>query len=259
MQVELVSQDKKQNKMTFLLKGTTTAFANLLRKTIIDEVPTMAIEDVEFRKNNSVLYDEIVAHRLGLLPLKTDLKAYVMPDECKCKGEGCSKCQLMLSLKGKGPGYVLAGEIVSKDPKVVPVFEKAPIVKLVKGQVLELECVAVLGRGKEHAKWSPGLAFYKYVPNITIKKGSKDPKAIVDSCPVNVFELKDKDPAVKNLLNCHLCGACVDADPDHVKLEESGADFVFTIESWGQLSPKEIVETAVEIINSKAEEVVKFK
>ena len=259
MQVEILEENKKQNSLTFAVKGTSTAFVNLLRKTIIEEVPTMAIEDIEFRKNNSVLYDEIVAHRLGLLPLKTDLKAYVLPSECKCEGEGCSKCQLMLSLKGKGPGYVYASEMKSKDPKVIPAFPKTPIVKLVKGQVLEFECIAVLGKGKEHAKWVPGLAFYKYYPIINVKKGSKDPKAIVDSCPVNVFELKGKDVSVKNPLACHLCAACVDADPDHVTLEESGKDFIFTVESWGQLSPKEILETAVEIIGAKADEVIKFK
>ena len=259
MQVELLDHDKKQNRITFLLKGSNTAFANLLRKTIIDEVPTMAVEDVEFRKNNSVLYDEIIAHRLGLLPIKTDLKSYVLPADCKCNGEGCSKCQLMFSLKAKGPGYVYASELKSKDPKVVPVFDKTPIVKLVKGQVLELECVAVLGRGKEHAKWSPGLAFYKYLPDLKVKKGAKDPKAIVDSCPVEVFELKGKDVVVKDLMRCHLCGACVDVDPDHVELNESGEDFIFTVESWGQLSPKEIVETAISIMDAKAEEIVKFK
>jgi len=256
MQVEMI--DKSKDSITFLLKGSNTGFVNLLRKTIIDEVPTMAIEDVEFRKNNSVLYDEIVAHRLGLVPLKTDLKSYVMPEECKCKGEGCSKCQLMLTLKGKGPGYVYAGEMESKDPKVVPVHEKMPIVKLVKGQVIELECVAVLGRGKEHMKWSPGLAYYKYLPVLKVKKGG-DAKAIVGSCPVGVFELKGGEASIKNLYNCHLCGACVDADPNHVTLEESGEDFIFTVESWGQLSPEEMVETAVEIIQSKTDEVISFK
>ncbi|MBW2967737.1 DNA-directed RNA polymerase subunit D [Candidatus Woesearchaeota archaeon] len=260
MEVELIEQNKKQNRVTFLIKGTTPAFANMLRKTITDEVPTMAIEDVEFRKNSSVLYDEMIAHRLGLIPLATDLSAYNLPEECTCNGEGCSKCQLMFTLKAKGPGYVYASELKSKDPKVVPMHPKMPIVKLIKGHTLELEATAVLGRGREHAKWSPGLAFYKYMPEIEIKKGVQDPKAVADSCPVDVFSFKNKELSVNkdNLMRCHLCGACVDVDPEHIKLNESSTDFVFTVESWGQLSVKEIVSSAVDAMQKKCDELVKL-
>ncbi len=258
MEVELIEQNKKQNRITFLLKDSNPAFANMLRKTIIDEVPTMAIEEVELRKNSSVLYDEIVAHRLGLVPLTTDLKAYNMPSECTCKGEGCSKCELQLSLKAKGPGYAYASDMKSKDPKVVPVYPKMPIVKMIKGQALELEATAVLGRGMDHAKWSPGLAFYKYKPEIEIKKGVEDPKAVADACPVDVFSAKGKELTINkdNLLKCHLCGACTDVDPKNIKLNESDKDFVFTVESWGQLPPREIVSKAVEIIQKKCDEAV---
>jgi DNA-directed RNA polymerase subunit D len=258
MEVEILEQNKKQNRVVFLLKGATPAFANMLRKTIIDEVPTMAIEDVEIRKNSSVLYDEMIAHRIGLIPIVTDLSAYVLPADCTCKGEGCSKCQLQFSLKAKGPGYVYASEIKSKDPKVIPVYPKTPIVKLIKGQTLEFEAVAVLGKSAEHAKWSPGLAYYKYRPVIEIKKGVSDPKKVADSCPVDVFALKNKELVVENPLKCHLCGACVDVDPQHIKLNEANDEFVFTVESWGQLTPKEMVSTAIGIIEKKCDEVVEL-
>jgi DNA-directed RNA polymerase subunit D len=260
MEIELIEQNKKQNRVVFLLKAATPAFANMLRKTIIDEVPTMAIEDVEFRKNSSVLYDEIISHRLGLIPLATDLKSYVLPEECTCKGEGCSKCQLMFTLKAKGPGYVYASDLKSKDPKVVPMHPKMPIVKLIKGQILELEATAVLGRGNEHAKWSPALSYYKYKPVIEVKKGVQDAKAVADSCPVNVYSVKNKELVINkdNLLKCHLCCACTDIDPQHIKLNESSSEFIFAVESWGQLSPKEIVSTAVGIMQKKCDEVVKL-
>jgi DNA-directed RNA polymerase subunit D len=260
MEVKVLEHDKKENTMTFLLEGSNPAFANILRKTIVDEVPTMAIEDVEMRKNSSVLYDEIIAHRLGLIPIVTDLDGYILPAECKCNGEGCSKCQLNFSLKGKGPGFVYASELKSKDPKIVPVFEKTPIVKLIKGQTLELEAVATLGKGLEHAKWSPGLAFYKYKPVVEIKKGVADPKGIVNACPLNIFEVKNNELKIKeeSLLKCHLCGACAELDPEHIKLNESDKDFVFTVESWGQLPVKEIVTKAVSIIENKADELIKL-
>ena len=260
MDVELIEQDQKNKKIVFLLKNTSPAFANMLRKTIIDEVPTMAIEDVEVRKNSSVLYDEIIAHRLGLIPIVTDLDGYIEPADCKCDGEGCSKCQLMFSLKSKGPCYVYASDLVSNDPKVVPAFPKIPIVKLIKGQTLELEAVAVIGKGIEHAKWTPGFVFYKYKPFIEIKKGVEDANAVADSCPVDVFKLKGNELAINdaNLLKCHLCGACTDIDPDHIKLNESDSEFIFTIESFGQLSPEDIVSKAVELIGKKANNLIKI-
>jgi DNA-directed RNA polymerase subunit D len=257
MEVKVLSHDNKTGKLTFLLSGASPAFANMLRKTIIDEVPTMAIEDVEFRKNSSILYDEIVAHRLGLIPLKTDLKSYMVKDECKCGGEGCNRCQLKLILKQKTGCTVYASDIESKDPKVIPVYPGTPIVKLGKGQNLEFEATAILGRGKEHVKWSPGLAFYKYKPVIEIKN-IKDHKAVVESCPVNVFELKNKKATVnaKNELRCHLCGNCAETDAG-VKLNEKNDEFIFTIEPWGQLSAKEMVDEAMNIFKAKIDEFAK--
>ena len=78
MEVSVLDKSKDGLTLKLLIKGTTPAFMNTLRRTMIEEVPTMAIEDVEFRKNNGILYDEMIAHRLGLIPLKTDLKGYRM-------------------------------------------------------------------------------------------------------------------------------------------------------------------------------------
>src|SRR3989339_2182422 len=121
MEIELLSTSKDKSTIRFLLKGTVPAFANLLRRVILEEVPVMAIEDVEFRKNSSILYDEMIAHRLGLLPLSTDLKSYNLPSECKCEGKGCARCQLKLTLKSKGLGMVYASEMHTRDAEIKPV------------------------------------------------------------------------------------------------------------------------------------------
>ena len=169
MEVRVLENNKDDGKLSFILKDSDVAFANTLRRVISEEVPTMAIEDVEFGKNSSILYDEIIAHRLGLIPFKTDLKSYNLPENCKCKGKGCARCQLKITLKaGKGAGMVYASEIKTKDSAVKPVYGKMPIVKLLKGQELELGATAVLGKGKYHAKWIPGLVYYKYKPSIDI-------------------------------------------------------------------------------------------
>ena len=138
MEIRVLENNKEQGKVSFILKDSTPAFANTLRRLMIDDVPAMAIEDVEFQKNNSILYDEMIAHRLGLVPLKTDLKSYNLPDKCKCEGKGCNRCQLKMVLRAtKGSGVVYASEIKSKDPAVKPVFPNMPIVKLLKGQTLD--------------------------------------------------------------------------------------------------------------------------
>jgi len=199
MEAKLVEYQEKKNRLIFSLKGSDTAYANTLRRIMGFEVPVMAIEDVEFRKNSSILYDEVVAHRLGLVPLSTDLKSYNMMSECKCKGAGCASCTVKLILKAQGPCTVYASDIKTKDPEIKPLYGKMPIVKLLEGQELEFEATAILGQGREHSKWCTGLVFYK-MPNV------------------------------------------------------DGDEYTFIVESWGQLTPKEIVIKAIDIYNKELEE-----
>ena len=256
MKLKLLSQSKE--KMSFLLEGVDISFANALRRCAIEEVPVMAIDTIEFRKNFSALYDEIIAHRLGFVVLSTDLKSYNLPEECKCKGAGCQSCQLKLVLMAdaKKDRYVYASEIESKDPKVKPFYPNTIIVKLLKGQKLELEATAVLGKGKNHVKWSPGLVHYKYKPVIEIIKMPKDPESVAKMCPQGIFEVKNKKLEINKdkILNCHLCGACEEASEGAVKLNENSQDLVFYVESWGQLKPKEIMIQAATEFSQKLED-----
>ena len=253
MDIEILN--KSEYKLNFVLKGIDPAIANTLRRLMISEIPVLAIEDVNFIKNSSALFDEILALRLGLIPLKSD-KSYNFKDKCVCKGEGCARCQLSLTLTCKGPCTVYASDLKSTDPKIQPAFPKMPIVKLLKGQELELEAIAILGQGKRHAKFSPGLVHYKAYPKIKIDNKLKNPEKAHKSCPVNVFELQGKTLKVKHLLNCTLCNACVDiADPQgSIEVEASDKDFIFFIESWQQLSAKNVFLEALNIFDEKLDE-----
>ncbi len=260
MEIKMLDKNKKTGKVSFILKGTTPAFTNSLRRAMIESVPTMAIEDVEFRKNSGVLYDEIVAHRLGLIPLTTDLKSYVISSKCKCEGEGCARCSVKMTLNSKSVGYVLASEIKSKDSKIKPAFPEMPIVKLIKGQDIEIEATAKLGTGKEHVKWAPCLAYYHYYPIIEINADKiKNPEEIVNICPKNIFEVKGGKLTVNKdrLLSCHLCEACVDAvEGNGISVKGDNSTFIFYIEPWGQLSAKQIVIAAADVLG---EELVEFE
>lgn len=253
MKIKLINQ--KGNFLKFALTEEDASFANALRRIMINKVPTMAVQEVEFRKNNSILYDEIIAHRLGLLPLKTDLKSYNLPSECNCKGEGCMKCQTKLTLSAKGPKTVYASDIKSKDPKISPAYPKTPIVKLLEGQELEFEATASLGLGKDHAKHSPAHVFYTNESEITVNNDSPHFEEFKEKYPEVVFKSGkiDKDFIIKN----ELIDACDGICDDIVKVEYKPDTFVFDIESWGQISPKEIVLQAVERLKSTSDTFIK--
>jgi len=246
--------DKEEAK--FILEGISETTANTIRRLIIEEVPTLAIEDVSFIKNESAIYDEFLAHRLGLIPLKTDLKSYTLPENCKCKGKGCVHCRVILKLKAKGPAIAYAGDFKSKDPKVKAVHPKMPIVKLLKKQELAIECTAVLGKGKDHTKFNPGLVFYQGVPGISLGK-ARDAEKIVKICPRKVFEVSGGKLKIKNKMKCNLCMACAEEDKN-VEVKASKKDFIVIVEPFGQLSAKEMLNTAIDIFDKKLNEFSKL-
>jgi DNA-directed RNA polymerase subunit D len=147
------------NSVTIQLEGLDRSYANAVRRFCISEVPSMAIDDVVILENSSVLYDEILAHRLGMIPIKTDLERYVLPEKCDCGSPlGCNKCRVLLVLDAAGKDKVstiYSGDLVSEDRDIRPISETIPLVKLARGQTVKLEAYARLGRGKEHAKWQP--------------------------------------------------------------------------------------------------------
>jgi|FLOH01.1.fsa_nt_gi DNA-directed RNA polymerase subunit D len=242
--MELKELSKGKNKLTFLAKGINHAYANSLRRLMLSNVPTMAIEEVEFRTNSSILYDEIVAHRMGLLPLKTDLKSF---DE---------KSEVKFTLKAKGAGYVYAGDLKSNDAKCKPVYPKTPILKLIDKQDVELEATAKLGIGKEHMKWSPGTVYYVQEPKIKINNKHAEFEKMKDKYPPKAFKKGLLDE--QSILDNNLVDACAGINDNILLVEYSDENFIFTVESWGQMEPKEIVETAVEIFNVQLNEFSKL-
>ncbi len=156
MDIKLLS--KEPDALRFVLSDASPAFANALRRIMVSEIPIMAIDDVMILENNSVMYDEILAHRLGLVPITTD-PTYNLPEECSCKSDlGCEKCRASFSLEVEASDpveVVYSSHLRPENPDVRPVSDRIPIVKLAQGQKVKLEAYARLGRGKAHAKWQP--------------------------------------------------------------------------------------------------------
>ena len=251
MEVKIL--EKSDDKMKFLVEGINPALAGELRRIMMMEIPTLAIEWVDFVKNDSVLWDEIIAHRLGLVPWKFDMKFYNLKSECKCGGKGCVHCQVTFSLKKKGPCMVYADDLVPSDENVYPAFEKIPIVELMEGQELELEAIAELGFGKDHVKWQASVVGYRNVAKIKIRKGGNK-KEYADACPRNVFEFKGGKLKVKNLLDCNLCLECVNRSKGAISVEPDESKFIFKVERTSGLKAEEIVLKSFEILSKKLKE-----
>lgn len=188
--------EKKDKEIKFLLEGVTASFANELRRIMMVEIPTMAIEWVDFKKSDSVLNDEIIANRLGQIPLTFDKKAYDLYNACKCEGKGCSRCQVKFVLKKKGPGMVYSGDLKSKAKDVQPVFDKMPIVELFEEENLEFEATAQLGLGREHIKWQGGIVGYKNktVKEVPKKEENEETKYIEDTFVFSVESVSGYSP-----------------------------------------------------------------
>lgn len=259
-----ISMLKKDNyKLKFIIEDIDPVLANTIRRALISEVPVMAIHEVIFFKNSSSLFDEIIAHRLGLVPLKTDLKRYYPIDSCpNCGGKGCSSCQVKFTLQKQAidtPVLVTSGDLISEDPEIQPVDSNIPIVLLNPGESLELEAIAQLGYGKQHAKWQPvSCAAYGYVPEIVIdsSKCTLCGKC-VEICPPKILAVSDVSLRVNDQFKCVVCKECISVcEEEAIDVVLHNDKFIFTIESTGAFSVNELFEIALNILVSKFNKVI---
>ncbi|MDD5193790.1 MAG: hypothetical protein PHF67_04375 [Candidatus Nanoarchaeia archaeon] len=211
--------DKEKQKLIFVT-DMSVSLANAIRRSAL-EIPIMAVDEVEIVKNDSALYDEIISHRIGLVPIKT-LKSV---KETKFK------------LKAVGPKVVYSTDM---HPDVGTGY-KLPIVILDEEQELELVADARLGKGIDHIKYSPGLVFYRHnldldvLEFVTVDETGK--------ISYNEDELKDKK--------------IPESQMEKIKKMKECKELLFEIESWGQLDAKDIFPRAIDALNENLEEVQK--
>ena len=178
--------------------------------------------------------------------LKTDLKSYVLPEDAKKEND--PRASLNLKLKVTGPANVYAEDLKSQDPKIQPAYPKLLLVKLLKNQNLELEAKAILGKGKDHMKFSPGLAYYHNKYKVNVKQ--KDPGAFKNKYPPQIFDSSGKID-VKLINSIQLIDACKNVNSEIIEVKEEKDNFEFHVESWGQLEIKETFSEAIKIFEEK--------
>ena len=275
----------------FELRGVDLPIANALRRIIIAEVPTMAVDLVTINANTSVLHDEYLVHRLGLIPMNSTMsESYEYHRDCLCEGF-CDKCSIKLALKVKG-GKGRPTTVTSTDLKVVEGVGRefdndeakpdavAPavlydehgnveppivITKLNENQELDLTAVVRKGVGKEHTKWNPvATVAMQQCPVIDINPHkmasltSAQKREIVDCCPAKVYRYKPESEQVEieDLARCMLCMECA-KKADSFKVEKmikvgiEDRHFVYTVESNGSLKSDEIVRRAINELGKK--------
>jgi DNA-directed RNA polymerase I and III subunit RPAC1 len=230
--VEIKELDEER--IVFDMIGVSAPIANAFRRILIAEVPTMAIDKIHLYQNTSIIQDEVLVHRLGLIPIKVDPRKFKFPKEVddSLTPESALVFTLHAVCKakkgGNGEEEVLENsEVYSGDLKWVPqgnqeeefgddvpkpVIDNILIARMRPGQEIEAELFVEKGIGRDHTKWSPVCtASYKLLPEVKIVKGisSDEADAFVKSCPMGVFDIEDGVPTVTDSRKCTLCRECI--------------------------------------------------
>lgn len=274
--MKLFVRELTDTRCSFVVDETRPDIVNLLRRTMITEVPKMAIDEVEFHMgpirdedgneydSNSALFDEMISHRLGLVPIPTDIEHFTFREKCECNGAGCPHCTIIYVLNKKGPCTVYSGDLQPLGDMSLKVKEELiPIVKLKEKQALLIYATAVMGTGKAHAKWQPvTVCGYMNYPKLKINPNVQldDPQQLVNAFPKGVLEnhkgtlvikdlspLEKKDPSILEL-NIPLI--------DGKKPIEFGYEddkYVFTFETDGSVKAKDALKFALNLLSERFE------
>jgi DNA-directed RNA polymerase subunit D len=245
--------EKSDIEVKFLLEDSNPQFSNALRRIMMSEIPILAIEYVDFSINDSVLYNEIIANRLGSIPLVFNPKNFHFKEEHENQ-KTCSMCEVVFAINKKGSGVVYSKDMKSSNPDVKPLYDNIPIVELFDDQKLKLEASASLGLGLKHARYQASNTFYRYYPIVNTNGKVSNIDEIIKSCPKNALKFENNKFSVN--LNCDLCKECIKVARPEGVLEIIGDNtkFIFNVESISGLKPEDIVLQAVDILKKKVKD-----
>jgi DNA-directed RNA polymerase subunit D len=235
-------------------------FINALRRTMLSELPKLAIDDVIIYDNTSPLFDEIIAHRLSLLPVPTDLSLLSYKDECVCKGKGCPNCTVRYTLSKEGQGTVYSGDLQPSEKTWAITENKIPIVRLYGDQRLILEVEAVLGKAKDHAKWQSIIApSYRMDCDITFEKTKlNDVKDFVSKIPEGLVEIKAEQLVLKDELELPVFESYIEREKiNFINVKRDVNNFTFYFETDGSLTTNDALYESAKILEDKYAEFVK--
>ena len=274
--IEIKSKTKEE--LVFDITGVDPTLVNTLRRIMIAEIPTMAIETVIINQNTSIIPDEVLAHRLGLIPILADADDFEEKKENEDFNEkNCIKFTLNVKCEKNKNGIINNEQIFSRDLNleflgdqknkfydnktkkytIGLVNDDIYLNKLAPGMEIDLVCYCVKGIGRTHAKWSPVCtAYYKLLNKINIIKeiSGNDAEELKQLCPKGVFIVNKKGNAeVGNIRECTSCRECIRQDKfkDFIELGKIADHYEFHIESVGMYTPESIFFRAINVLKNK--------
>lgn len=235
--------ERSDGEVRLLLEDANVKFVNALRRTIITEVPTLAVDEVSIYENSSVLFDEIIAHRLGMLPIVTPKEVLDKPN-----------IEVELTLEAEGSKKITSGDLETDDPEIGPANPNIPLIQLGNDQKISLIANVTLGEGKDHAKWQPGAAYYKKLEKLVFDCSEE---------VIDIEELKERysDYEVEEegdelrVIATERVNVPRELE-EFVETEEVPGSYVFTVESNGELPIKLMLTKALNVLCNKSEEFI---
>jgi len=276
--------EESDEKIRILLTDTDRAFVNSIRRTLISDTPKMAIDTVRFEmgttemdgevwETDGPLPDEMIAQRLAMLPIPTRHDEFYFQDSCPTCSElvdedrGCPLCTMLFTCKSFGSEegrMVTAGDMHFLGEEHLNIPEKyhpIPITKLFRGQMIEFYAKALMGRGRDHAKWSPvcGIAFTpRYIGVINIKSRAKILWDLGLTITAKDFgsdgRLEDIDKVAQLIDDLHHVGEGTEEGrefKDAVALEEVPREFILSFETDGSMTARVAFEKGIEELSSR--------
>tara|TARA_B100000700_G_scaffold98188_2_gene110555 strand:+ start:8965 stop:9849 length:885 start_codon:yes stop_codon:yes gene_type:complete len=269
--------EESDEKIRILLTDTDRAFVNAIRRTLMSETPKMAIDKVRFEmgtveqdgevwETNGPLPDEMIAQRLAMIPIPTVHDEFHFQDKCpECaelveKDRGCPLCTMIYTCKefgSDGGRIITAGDMsyLGEDRLNIPEkYRSIPITKLSKGQMIEFYATAIMGRGSEHAKWSPvsGVTFTPrrvgVLNNKTKAKILWGLKLTIKAKDFDGDRLEDLDMVEQLIDDLNHVGPGTEESrqfKDAITLEEVPGEFILSFETDGSMTPKVAFEQAI--------------
>ena len=255
MKIQVDEMQPKQAAIT--IKDTDIYLINSLRRIMLSELPKLAIENVIIYDNTTALFDEIISHRLGLIPIPTDLSLLNFREECTCNGEGCPSCTVRYTLSKEGEGMVYSGDLQANEESWQIKEDKIPLVELFNNQRLILEVEAVLGQGREHAKWQPVVApGYRFIPTIRFNpKDKEDVESFVKELPEGLVTMKKDTLELHDIKDLSVFESYLSKEKiDFITVELDEHQVQFHFQTDGSLDTKDGLLASIDIFEEKIDE-----
>jgi len=285
-ELKIEVQSLSDNELEFDMVGFDTSVPNAIRRILLSEVPSMAIEKVHLYQNTSIMQDEVLAHRLGLIPLSADPRLFEWKAaDAEDEGEAHDTLQYQLQVRcrnDRAAGEMVDSNVYTSHMKWLPMGEQAEwltekdvlptesdilINKMRPGHEMDMKLYAVKGIGRDHAKFSPvATAFYRLMPSIKIIKDVEGEAASrLQKCfSPGVIELEPGDSGKKKAVvvdeRLDSCSRNVYRYEDLkecVELEKIKDHFIFRVESVGAVPPQDLVGMACDVLAEKCDDFLK--